>query len=72
MTNKAYRTYQNGRRMMNAAYRTSFIDIFKFMLRNMQRSLAVSLRPDTVFMSYSRSSRSVVNKSGNERSKQGT
>jgi hypothetical protein len=48
------------------------MDIFKFMLRNMQRSLAVALRPATVFMSYSLSSRSIVNKSGNERNRHGT
>jgi hypothetical protein len=48
------------------------MDIFKFMLRNMQRSLAVALRPATVFMSYSLSSRSIVNKSGKERNRHGT
>jgi hypothetical protein len=53
-------------------YKTSFIVIFKFMFRNMQRSLAVALRPATVFMSYSLSSRSVVNRSGNDRSRHGT
>jgi hypothetical protein len=53
-------------------YTTSFIDNFKFMLRNMQRSLAAALRPATVFMSYNLSSRSVVNRSGSERSRHGT
>jgi hypothetical protein len=53
-------------------HKTSFIAIFKFMLRNMQRSLAVALRPATVFMSYSLSSKSIVNRSGNERSRHGT
>jgi len=58
--------------MLKTVYTTSFIDIFKFMLRNMQRSLAAALRPATVFMSYSLSSRSVVNRSGRERSRHGT
>jgi len=58
--------------MGRTVYTTSFIDIFKFMLRNMQRSLAAALRPATVFMSYSLSSRSVVNRSGSERSRHGT
>ena len=58
--------------MEKTVYTTSFIDIFKFMLRNMQRSLAAALRPATVFTSYSLSSRSVVKRSGSERSRHGT